>query len=469
MHTQPTPLRAGVALADITPPPGTQLAGDIGAPRPTREVLDPLYARVIVFESGGRKLCIVVLDVTLLTEQCTAAIRRAAQEQCGLEPEAVMVQATQTHSAPCLGHVMLDEDFDGVPSEMEWVRGGDPKYDTFAIERINIAVKQAYDNLQPVSIGVGSGIEGRMAFNRRAVSREGKVFMPHSSAWENNPLGPTNLLYMEGPMDPEVGVLAVRGADGSLLSVLVNYTCHPVHVLPRNVASADWPGALCDSLAETFPQCMPILINGACGNINPWPPFDPEYKLCGDHIAMGNTVADMVRKVVDTLQFSDDGMLDYRVQRVPLQIREADAAQQEADKKLLSEYSSPPWSDEEHTRILFDWMLAASRTSISLLKKRDGVINYEIQVLRIGDSAWVGLPGEPFVEGQLKLKSMSPVRHTYVAHCTTQYVGYLATPEAFPHGGHEVNSTYWAKVQPDALDTVIDTAVGVLGEVFENK
>jgi hypothetical protein len=466
MRDQPATLRAGVARADITPPPGTQLAGDIGAPRHAREILDPLFARVILFEAGERRLCLIAVDVTLITEGCTTAIRQAAKERCGLEPEAVMVHATQTHSAPCLGHVMLDEDFDGVPPEMEWLRGGDPKYDDLAVARINEAVQQAHDNLQPATIGAGSGIEGRLAFNRRAVTREGKVFMPHSP-WENNPLGPTDLLYMEGPMDPEVGVLAVRAADGNLLSVLVNYTCHPVHVFPKPVVSADWPGAVCVALEETYPACISLVINGACGNINPWPPFDPDYNFNGDHIAMGNTLAAMVRKVVDTLQFSDSGVLDYRVRRVPLQIREADAAQREADAKLLSEYSAPPWNDEAHTRISWEWMMAASRASISLLKQRDGVINYEIQVLRVGDTAFVGLPGEPFVEGQLRLKALSPVRYTYVAHCTTQYVGYLATPEAFPHGGHEVNSTYWAKVEPDALGTVVESAAGVLRDVFD--
>jgi len=459
------PLLAGAARADITPPPGTQLAGDIGAPRHSSEVLDPLYARIIVFEAGGRKLCIVSIDVTIVCEPCTIAIRAAAQE-CGIAPEATMVHATQTHSAPSLGHIMLDEDFDRVPPEMDWIRGGDPAYDAFAIERIAAGIKEANAKLQPASIGTGSGIEGRMAFNRRAVTREGTVFMPHSP-FARSPLGPTDLLYMEGPMDPEVGVLAVRGADGNLISILANYTCHPVHVFPKPVVSADWPGALCDSLEATYPGCIPLVINGACGNINPWPPFDPHYEYNGDSIAMGNTLADMVRTVIGTLEYSDSAIIDHRVIHEPLAIREPEAEQMAADAELLNAHDTPPWADEKHSRILFDWMLAASRSSITLLKKREGVINYEIQVLRIGDTAFVGLPGEPFVEGQLKLKMLSPVRHTYVAHCTTQYVGYLAIPEAFPHGGHETGSKFWAKVEPEALETVIQSAAGVLREVFE--
>lgn len=62
-------------------------------------------------------------------------------------------------------------------------------------------------------------------------------------------------------------------------------------------------------------------------------------------------------------------------------------------------------------------------------------LEYEIQVFRIGDTAFVSLPGEPFVEGQTRIKLASPARSTYVVHCTTQYVAYIPTAEAYPRGG----------------------------------
>jgi neutral ceramidase len=104
--------------------------------------------------------------------------------------------------------------------------------------------------------------------------------------------------------------------------------------------------------------------------------------------------------------------------------------------------------------------------SVHLMRRREPELAYEIQVLRIGDTAIVGLPGEPFVEGQLAIKIESPAYPTYVAHCTTQYVGYLPTREAFQRGGHEVNLSYWAKVGPEALDLVVENAVGLIKEVF---
>ena len=48
-------LSAGAAMVDITPPAGTHLAGSgAGDHRPAQSVIEPLYAKAIVFEAGGR-------------------------------------------------------------------------------------------------------------------------------------------------------------------------------------------------------------------------------------------------------------------------------------------------------------------------------------------------------------------------------------------------------------------------------
>src|ERR1044071_7549623 len=117
-------MKAGAAMVDITPKAGTHLAGDVGGFRPAQNVLDPPYAKAVVFESNGKKLCLLSFDVTILTQECTDRIRDAAATMFGFERDAVMVHATQTHSAPSLGHFMVDRDFPAVPADREFVRGG---------------------------------------------------------------------------------------------------------------------------------------------------------------------------------------------------------------------------------------------------------------------------------------------------------------------------------------------------------
>ncbi len=456
-------LRAGAAQVDITPQLGTHLAGAVGLHRPAERIIEPTCARALVFDSGGKKPCILTLDVTIITEPYTARIRKGAGE-LGFEPDAVMVHATQTHSAPPLGYFMLDEDFPPVADGYEWIRGGEKSYSDFAADRAIQAIAQADAALQPVQIGTASGIEGRMAHNRRAVRDDGTVGMPGPNVWDE-PLGPTWIRYLEGPIDPELGVMCLRSDDLRTVAMLLHYTCHPVHVFPRPIVSPDWPGAWADEMQEVHgEQCVPLVLNGACGNINPWPPFDPDY--VEDHRRMGQVLAETAGPVVESLQFSDEATLDWRVRHLKIPIREVPADELAWAQDILGDNPEPVWKDEKRTVVDSDWMTAASILSVHLQREREGELDYEIQALRIGDSAIVGLPGEPFVEGQLRIKMASPARLTYVAHCTTQYVGYIPTSDALTRGGHEVNTSYWAKLVPEALDMVVKATAEVLDDLF---
>ena len=63
-------IQAGGAMSDITPEPSTHLAG-AGASehRPSGNVLDPLFAKAVIFQADGRTICLVSLDVPIVTEE----------------------------------------------------------------------------------------------------------------------------------------------------------------------------------------------------------------------------------------------------------------------------------------------------------------------------------------------------------------------------------------------------------------
>jgi len=156
---------------------------------------------------------------------------------------------------------------------------------------------------------------------------------------------------------------------------------------------------------------------------------------------------------------------------VRLPYREIPAQRLAEVERILSASPQPKWREDDSGCIDAQWFHAASTRSIEYCRRRMPEFLYEIQVMRIGDLALVGLPGEPFVEGQLALKIQSPAKHTFVAHCSSHYVGYLATREAYPRGGHEANPdcTYWAKLAPGSLETVVENAVALLREVFQRQ
>ena len=458
------PLQAGAACVDITPREDIHLSGAIGVYRPAKLVADPLSARAIVVQDGQRKLCLVATDLTIMTKRYSDHIRRTAGKELGFDPDAVMVHATQTHSAPSLGHFMLSDEFEGIPEEFDWLRGGDNRYNAFAEERILEAIRLANDSLEPVQVGAASGIEGRFAFNRRAVMRNGKVSMPPRS-WKQ-PLGPTDMRYLEGPIDPEVGVVCFRGRSLRFPAILVNYTCHPVHVFAKPIVSADWPGALASELGAIYgPTCIPIVLNGACGNINPWPPFDPDY--VEDHHRMGMALASTVERVVESMAFKPEAALDWRVRRLMIPIRQIDPQELENARKLLKDHPSPAWTGKTPGYAIDQgWAMAANMVDLDNLRQRSPKYEYEIQIFRIGDVALVGLPGEPFVEGGLRIKLASPTFPTYIIHDINHYVGYIPTKEALPRGGHETATGNWSRLVPEALDVIVESATELLRDMF---
>ncbi len=456
-------VQVGAACVDITPRESIHLAGAVGLHRPAKFVADPLYARAVVVQGAKRKLCLVALDLTIVTKQHSDRIRRVAEKEFEFDRDAVMVHATQTHSAPSLGHFMLSDEFEGIPEEFDWLRGGDKRYNEFAEERIVEAIRLANDSLEPVEVGAASGIEGRFAFNRRAVMRNGKVGMP-PPGWKT-PLGPTDIRYLEGPIDPEVGVVCFRGSSLRISAILVNYTCHPVHVFPKPIVSADWPGALASELGLIYgPTCVPLVLNGACGNINPWPPFDPDYVL--DHRRMGSALARTVERVVESIEFKREAALDWRVRQLKIPIRQIDAQELENARAFLKDHPEPSWTGKRGRAVDQAWCMAAGLIDLNNLRQRSPEHEYEIQVFRIGDVALVGLPGEPFVEGGLQIKLGSPTYPTYIVHCVNHYVGYLPTSQAFLRGGHETVTGNWSRLVPEALDLVVESATELLREMF---
>jgi hypothetical protein len=478
LDQSPTPaLLAGAARVDITAPAGTHLAGDTGRYQPAQGVADRLYASAMVLETADgvqtpRRICLLSLDATFVSRDATSEIRDEAARRWGFDRDSIMVHATQTHSAPPVGRFLFDDDFTAITPELEWLRGGERLFTRLATGGAVRAIGEAVEALRPARIGAGSAIQAGLAFNRRAIVRGGRAEMPWPYSRRERPLGATHVRYMEGPADHEVGVLCVRDDRMDVVGMLLSFTCHPVNMYyhrttegARPIISSDWPGTWAESVRSfSGDGSIPVVLNGACGNINPWPAFEPDFKP--DHRRMGRTLADATERTLDRLDFTDTGRIDFRTNTIHLPLRKVDAQQLGEAQKMIERHPVPLRQDADPARINTDWYGAAMTVSLDLEQRRDETIAYEIQVLRIGDTAFVGLPGEPFVEGQLRIKTYSPANLTYVVHATSQFVGYIATREAFAHGGHEVNHSWWAKLEPDALDTIVDEVLAILRDMF---
>ncbi|MDP6110639.1 MAG: hypothetical protein QGG53_02135 [Planctomycetota bacterium] len=455
-------LLAGAAAVDITPENGTQVAGNIGVKRPSDTVLDPLHCRALILQKGDTRLCYLSSDNLAIRCDYAAEVRRRAEERFGLSAGSVMVNCTQNHSAPSVGHCFcLDETFwrEWVSDDLEWVLGGEPAYNELFIEKALSAIELALGRLQAVSVTAGRAIEGRAAFNRRAILRDGTAVM-HPA------IGDPNILQIEGPIDPEVGVALLRNDEGQDVCALLHFSCHPQQSVPQTAIASGWPGAWCEAMAEHLSVgAVPVAANGCCGNLHPRNPLD-DKRL--EYHEMGRMLAADAQKAIGMMPPPADREIALKAKSKTIQIplRRLDPKLVNDARELLASHPEPMWLDDEKTRISWDWIYAISRLDLDRYCEAHSHFEYEIQAFRIGEIALLALTGEPFVEGQLRIKLGSPSPYTFVAHMSNGYVGYIPTSEAIQRGGYETDTSHWSKLAAQALDMIVEESVAVLGELY---
>lgn len=144
-------LVAGAARVDITPLDlgRTYLAG-FGVDRRARGVLDPLEAGALFLGDGRRSLVLVAVD-------CVGLMRSFVEEVRGrlsplIEPEAVIVCATHTHSGPDTLGLWGPGLWGAIPV----ASGVDPAYQELLAQRLAAAVSAARENARPARLRVAT-------------------------------------------------------------------------------------------------------------------------------------------------------------------------------------------------------------------------------------------------------------------------------------------------------------------------
>ena len=109
----------------------------------------------------------------------------------------------------------------------------EPAYSDVLVQKVADSVALAKRRLEPAQITYGLGSEGSVSFNRRFWMRDGTL--------RTNPgIGNPDIVRPAGPIDPTVGVIALRRPDGSPIAVWLNFAVH-LDTTGGNSVSADYP------------------------------------------------------------------------------------------------------------------------------------------------------------------------------------------------------------------------------------
>lgn len=449
-------LRAGVARVDIT----DHAVGPVN---------DPCFAKALVLEREGVRMALVSVDAVSIGEigrignDFLGEVRAALQENPGIAPEAVLVNASHCH-----GTVRVD-----------------------TAELVIQAVRQAVAVLEPVRAGAGSGTENRISENRRLKLKDGtEADMRRAYA-----MPPDREIAGVGPIDPGIGLLRLdRVSDGRPIALLYNFACHPIMNPPGKGSSADYPAYASRLIEEALgPGALAFFVQGCGGDINPVrykevrtpPDAEPLGNLLGlsilqaarEIVTREGAELRVRREVIDLPRARDyekrmaaietrrDGLvtslkptnIDFK-SFLPLLIEEklfpdhpSHHAQsylhdRRMDRDVLARFDVEQRGQVERYLENIEVMEELTRlnTNLALLRRHreqteaagSAVLPVEITGVRIGDFRLVTFPGEATVQVGLNIKKGAGFPHAFVAAYTNGYIYYAPTAEQRRNAGY---------------------------------
>ncbi len=426
---------AGAATTVITPPVGVDLCGFGNRPGPSDGVHDDLQAAALYVEAGQRAI-LMTADLIGIDPESMRWVRDRIAEATDVPGANVMLTCSHTHAGPampCIYHL------------------GDP--DAQYIESLR-------QKLAAVAIE---------AWRRRAPARWAAGRAPVQVGINRREARGTEIALGENPLGvcgKHVDAVRVESPDGAPLAI---WMCHPAHAVvmggDNTLISADWPGYARQAVEQMYPGAVALFAQGCCGNINcNWRNgWDVAERL-------GVMLAEAVREALEDVPATADAQVAVASETVALPLQDPPPADEaRADLQVAVQAREEGWDEANYgVRMMLDGGVAWCEQIVELAaREATGLtLDYEVQVVRVGDLAVVGLPGEVFVEYALNIEAASPCAQTAVAAYTNDSVGYVPTAAAYDEGGYEVLTAirYYGKTMlaPETEGVILDAAKRLL-------
>jgi len=459
------PLRAGVAIADITPVGPYPMSGYYFE-RLSTGTKDPLHAKALVLRQGDAAAAIVCCDLIVIASDLTDAVRDRVEHETGIPGANVMLAATHTHTGP-----------DYTKELFQFVTGRKPTGDAAGrepyvprlLDGIVAAVKRADAAATEVKVSAGNTLqETPVSFNRRFLMKDGSV---RTWAKADTP----GAIRPAGPIDPEVGVVRFDDADGKPRGLLSSFALH-LDTVGGTEYSADFPFFIEREIRESLGGGVVSLFgNGCCGNINH---VDPTKAEANKTDFIGSSIGRTIVGGLPKLSPVDAPRLQVRSATVRVPLLDATSEQVVAARKLLGEIKAGAKPEflahvDAYRRLIIDNLRhdidqeeALEWLGWGLTRKLAGcgeTMPLGVQVITLGrDVAVVAFPGESFVEHGLAIKNASPFRTTLVVELANHgETIYVPTRAAAVGGGYETTNT---TVAPGAGELMVETVVQLLRE-----
>jgi hypothetical protein len=415
------PMRVGWARVDITPPPGMRLCGSFNE-RLATGTHDPLWVRAFVFEQGGVKLALAGCDLGMISPAVCDAVRTAVRD-LGLEPEHVLIHASETHNGPAfyweVGRVFHER----AVREL----GHDPAepvdYPKLLAGRIAEAIRAADRSLATATLSWAEGRCEGLAFNRRYVMKDGRI------GWNPGKLNP-DIVRPAGPVQDRVPLLVFQ-RDEKPAALLTGFAMH-LAILDCLEYAADYPFHLGQKLrAELGSDFFTHFLQAPCAEVNHIDVSHDRSQI--GHVEaqrVGEKLAATVLAMIPALRPLPAPRLAAASSQVELRVQSFSAEETARERVRFQDLGRAKMSLLE--------MAHTSRVIAIADRHRSGPVTVRVQAFRLDeDTALLGLPSEVSVEFGLRITRESPFKHQLIVQLSNDWLGYIPPRHMFEEGGYE--------------------------------
>ena len=418
-------IAVGVAVVDITPPPGLALSGFGARSEPATGAHDPLTARALVVGDTA----LLIADVIGLDADMSARIRARSVLPAGH----IVVAALHTHGGPV-----------SMPGRLG--AGADARYLARLEDGCVAALDRAAAARRPASLAIGLGADPDVARNRR---------------------------HPGGPVDRALPVLRVRDADGAMMAVLTGYACHPVVLGADNrLWTADYPNVVRKALEAAHPGATALFLTGCAGDGNTGHAAGASMSLAGDaerSFAAAERIGTRVARAA--LAAEARALGDWAragEARVALTFGPVDADERAARAAL---WRAERADAEPARRALLDIWIGWAEQPVHADPVR---LDARVAALDWGGMPVVALPGEIFARTALEVRAHLGDPPAFVAGYAEDNPGYLPPAAEYPHGGYEVEEAHRyygapAAFAPGSAEVLADAAVTLARRVLDAR
>lgn len=427
-----TMLRVGAAAVDFVADDSLVIGGGILAGKAQGQEGKLRACAVVLGDNAGTRLAIVACDILMVERDMLDDACARIEAKTGIPTANVLINATHTHHAPttCTVH--------GYEREEEFTRQvRDAIVAAVGKADEQLAARESPDCVFEFRLGEESSV----GQNSRLLLADGTIFWVGS---REDAVRPT------GPFDPDLPVLVIRKQDGKLAALLFGHSTHTIGTREPGKRSPSFYGLAAQGLEEELGGLV-VFLEGASGSTHNLGVTAPECE---------HRIKAAVLRALSQARPTCALPLASRKQEIGVRIRHFDELKEDEAVRAYCTKRMPTKEAAESTAEVF-------RKMRRKLADRQGKERKTwVQAMRIGDVALVGVPGEYFTRLGQEIKRQSPFRHTVVAELANDWVGYIPDREGYTLGGYQVWTGLHSYVAPGTGEQIVDTAVGLLTELY---